>query len=399
MSNKLNLVFDFNNIAMRALFTCGYSSGEESVSTFDTDNECAILIRKIAMDMAYVMRIFSPDRTIIVCDAKSPWRNELYKDTEDEYKGTRVKDTTKNWDKIWASLNEYKNILKNKGFVISEIDNAEADDLAALWKQELYTTLGENIVLVSSDKDWVQLIDFNSDSKRFCICFNPIADNKKHKKLFITEDFDNWLNNNDNAPKVDIFFNNYNPNKDKFKNIKSKDPKITYTVEDPNKVVLDKIFCGDDGDNAPAFYSYYKNGKKVRVTATKAKKICEELNIHTVKDLCQANEANALQGCIEKVMKKELDDIDINERLIRQRRLVELSPILFPESIDSSFRYHVKDMEDFGNVPADAITLSVILKDSKFLDKNYNKPKENKIFDNLKDLEKYIKPIGGTSLF
>ena len=24
-------------------------------------------------------------------------------------------------------------------------------------------------------------------------------------------------------------------------------------------VVLSKIFCGDDGDNVPAFYEYYKN--------------------------------------------------------------------------------------------------------------------------------------------
>ena len=38
-------------------------------------------------------------------------------------------------------------------------------------------------------------------------------------------------------------------------------------------------------------------------------------------------------------MKKELDDIDVNERLIRQRRLVELSPILFPERILSSFDF------------------------------------------------------------
>ena len=32
MANKLNLVFDFNNIAMRALFTCSYGAGEGSVS-------------------------------------------------------------------------------------------------------------------------------------------------------------------------------------------------------------------------------------------------------------------------------------------------------------------------------------------------------------------------------
>lgn len=393
MANRLNLIFDFNNIAMRALFTCGYGTGEGSVSTFDTDRECGVLIRKIATDMAYVMRMFTPDRVIIVCDAKSPWRNELYTDTDQEYKGNRTKDNTKNWDKIWENLNEYKEILKNKGFVVSEIDKAEADDLAALWKKELYYIAGENIVFVSSDKDWVQLIDFNPVTQRFCTCFNPIADNKKQKKFFVTEEFSNWLNGEDNTPKVDIFFNNYNSQKDKLKNIKSKDIKITYTIENPNRVALDKIFCGDDGDNAPAFYEYYKNGKKTRITPLKALRIYEELNISTVKDLCEADEANALQPAIEKIMKKELDDINVSERLIRQRRLVELSPELFPEDILSSFDYHQADVENVGYVPTEAVTFNTILAGTKYLDENYNKPKESGIFDNLKDLEKYIKPV------
>lgn len=392
MANKLNLIFDFNNMAMRALFTCSYA-GEGSVSTFDTDQECAILIRKIATDMAYVMRTFTPDRTIIVCDAKAPWRNELYTDTDEEYKGTRVKDDSKNWDKIWEALNDYKEVLKAKGFAVSEINHAEADDLAALWKQNLYTANGENILFVSSDKDWVQLIDFNSNTQRFCVCFNPIADNKKHKKLYITEAFNAWVNGEDNAPKTDIFFNNYNSQKDKFKNIKSKDIKIYYTLENPNAVVLNKIMCGDDGDNAPAFYTYYKNGKKTRITATKADKIFEDLNISTVKDLCQANEANALKPEIEKVMKKELDDIDVNERLLRQRRLVELSPILFPEDIVSSFNYHLVDTENFGYISTESVKFDTILANTKYLNADYKKPKENGIFDNLKDLEKYIKPV------
>jgi len=397
MANKLNLIFDFNNMAMRALFTCGYA-GEGSVSTFDTDEECAILIRKIAIDMAYVMRLFTPDRVIVACDAKLPWRNDLYIGTEEEYKGNRVKDDSKNWDKIWEALNDYKNILKSKGFVISEINHAEADDMASLWKYNLYTHGDENIVFVSSDKDWIQLIDFNSNNQRFCICFNPIADNKKQKKLFVTDKFDSWINNADSTPKVDIFFNNYNSQKDKFRTIKSRDPKISYTIENPNFVVLDKIMCGDDGDNAPAFYTYYKNGKKTRITASKAKKIFEELNINSVKDLCLANEADALKPCIEKVMKKELDDINIDERLLRQRKLVELNPSLFPVEIKEAFKYHIDDNKDLGFMQTEAIKLDTILLNTKYLNADYKKPKENGIFDNLKDLEKYIKPVG-TALF
>lgn len=392
MGSKLTLIFDFNNIAMRALFTCGYA-GAGSISTFNTDEECNILVRKIAMDMSYIMRLFDPDRTIVLCDAKLPWRKELYKDSTEDYKGNRVKDDTKNWDKIWSALSEYKNLLKQKGFIISEISNAEADDLAALWKHEIFEVNGNDIVFVSSDADWVQLIDYNSVSSKFCLVFNPIADNKKHKKLFATKDFIYWLNDTKSSGKVDIFFNNYNPQKEKFKNIILQDDKIAYIEEDPQSIVLNKIMCGDDGDNVPAFYSYYKNGKRTRITTSKAKAIFEDLNIHSVKDLCQVNEANALKPAIEKAMKKEIDDIDLNERMIRQRRLVELIPILFPEDINTAFKYHYENSADNGYVPVRNMTLKELLADSKFLTENPNKPKENTIFDNIKDLEKYIKPL------
>lgn len=397
MANKLTLAFDFNNMAMRALFISSFT-GENRTSTFDSDEDCNILVRKIAMDMSYIMRLFMPDRVLVLCDSKNPWRKELYKDLPDEYKGTRVKDDTKNWTKIYETLNEYKKVLKKRGFVVSEISNAEADDLATLWKQKIYIENGDNIVYVTSDRDWVQLIDFNSALNTFCLVYNPIANSKKQKRIFATSDFISWMNAENSSQRVDIFFNNYNPQKDKFKNIFSKDPKITYINENPDAVVLEKVMCGDDSDNVPAFYSYYKNGKKTRITATKMKKIFEDLNISNIDDLCRANKTDVLKESIEKVLKKDLDDIDVNERLIRQRRLVELKPILFPQEICSTFQYHYDDSIDTGYVPINSFSLQDILANTKFLDSNPNKPRENKIFDNIKDLEKYIKPINN-SLF
>ena len=197
---------------------------------------------------------------------------------------------------------------------------------------------------------------------------------------------------------MDIFFTNYNSYKDTLSNIKTKDPKIDYEVINPHMILLDKIMCGDDGDNAPTIYEYYKNGKKVRMTPSRCKKILESLNIETITDLCDAASAGALLPALSSSFKKEIDDIDINERVMRQRKLVELNPNLFPNSIVTTFSYHVKDSTDIGYIDTTDINLETILKKSKYVDENYKNagPKESGIFDNIKNLEKYIPELSAT---
>ena len=96
--------------------------------------------------------------------------------------------------------------------------------------------------------------------------------------------------------------------------------------------------------------------------------------------------------------KKELNDIDMDERVMRQRKLVELNSSLFPQSIVKTFDYFVADNVDKGHIQANNIKLDNILEGTKFLSKDFRKPKQNSIFDNLKDLDKFIKPVS-TSLF
>ena len=387
--SKLNLVIDFNNIAMRALFSCQYSGGDQPVANFDTDEECAVLLRKMATDVAYVMRLFNPSRTIFVCDSYHPWRETLYSDIDNEgYKGTRHKDENKNWDKIWAAWNEFKTILKNKGFVVIEIASAEADDLAALWK-EMIISNNESVVLVSSDRDWTQLVDFKNNN--CCLCFNPIANNKAKKKLYLTKECNDWLFSD--LKTIDIFFTNYNSLKDDLAKLLTKDTKIEFEIINPEYVALNKVMCGDDGDNAPSIYEYYKNGKKVRMTELRSKKVFESLNISNIHDLCESSASGELKTAIEKLFKITLDNIDMDARVMRQRKLVELNSMLFPQEIVQTFNCVVDDNRNAGFVSVGNIKMEDILKDTKYLTKDFRKPKVNSIFDNLQDLDKFIKPL------
>ena len=389
---NLNLIFDFQNIAMRALYTCGY--GIPTVSSFDTDEECAILVRKITTDITYVIRMFSPGRVIIAADARHPWRKDLYTSADETYKGNRVKDETKNWDKIFASFDELKKIYADKGFIVSELPHAEADDIASLWKAGLFNESAdkENIMFVTSDRDWLQLLDFKDDN-RLAAAFNPIPGGKGRRILSVTHACRDWIFSEDEKP--DIFFSNYSPIKELLKNIQRQDEKITYTAIEPESIVLEKVMCGDDGDNVPSFYQYYKNGRKMRITPLKANKLFEDLNISTIEDLCMAESANALKPALEKLFKKDIDDIDTAQRLDLQRHLVELDPALFPEDIVKSFKYHFKDMMQRPMLSTLNMTMQDILKDTRYITKDYNKPKKNSVFDGLdiddiKGREKFV---------
>ena len=385
---KLGAIIDFNNIAMRSMFTCQYM-GDDNIKNFDTDEECAILVRKIASDLSAVLRAFSPDRVIIACDSRDPWRNDIYKDIDGmTYKGNREKDENKNWTKIFSAFDELKEILKLNGMVVTELNNTEADDLASLWRNSMFDD-GFNVLMVSSDKDWSQLVCFNKKDgyeNQFCISYNPISV-KQVRKLYVSQGFMDWYDSED---KVDIFFSNYDDVKNKLKDIMRSNPKISIEVIDPDRILMDKVMCGDDGDNIPTFYEYYKNGKKVRVTPLKASHIYESVCAHNVDELDARAHDGSLKEAIEKEMKIGID-LDFVSRMSRQRKLVELNPSVFPKTICSKFAKHDKDMKGSGYIISSSVKMETLLKDSKFLQSDYNKPRENSIFDDLNALNKFSK--------
>lgn len=384
--SKTTMIVDYNNLAMRAMFTCKYI-GTENVGNFDSQEDCNVLVRKIATDLSSILRFFSPERVILVCDARNPWRNDVYKDIADmEYKGNREKDEEKNWENIYNSMEEFSNILIMKGIVVTSIERSEADDLAALW------TINEldnkrNVILVSTDKDWSQLVSFNG--KNFCIVYNPLVHKNGKRKLYGTQAFIDWLNYEDPA---DIFFSNYDESKKKLKDSLSSASNLLLEPIDPFNVLLEKIMCGDSGDNVPAFYDYYKSGKKMRVTPLKCNHIKERLGIESVNDLKNAVINETLKSELEREMKIGGGiDLDFDERLKRQRLLVELNPDLFPKSIVNRFNSHRDLVFESGYVNSREMNANSLLEGTKFLDKNYHKPKENSIFDDIKLLGRFSK--------
>ena len=204
------LVFDWSNMSFRSLFTSqifGHASG------YDTQEEINSFIAKMATDISMILRTFVPNKVIFAVDASDPWRKDLLASEEVGYKGQREKDKKINWDNIYKGLNEFKDVMISKGFDFAYHNRAEADDLMALSKEAIFTKYPEyNIVIVSSDADIRQLVDFNVSTEQFCCVFNPIGSGKGgKKKLYMNHECSTWFAQKD---KVDIFFSNLNSGKE-----------------------------------------------------------------------------------------------------------------------------------------------------------------------------------------
>lgn len=378
-TNKTILCLDWSNILFRSLFI---NQLYGTKMTYDNIEDCQSFIYKFATDVCSIINIFKPNNVILLTDSQHAWRKDVLPG-EDGYKSNRQKQEGVNWDNIFKCSDDLKRLFKNAGCHVAEYEHSEADDMAALCKEVIFEKYHDyNLIIVSADADLRQLIDFDPLTNQYCAVYNTIVKGKTGKRfLYITQEMQNWLDKED---QVDIFFSNVDESKQYIKDIVSQNVKIGIEIENPNEILLHKIFCGDDGDCVPSFYSWIHNGKSVRITPAKERKIRETLGIKTIADLIRAKDN--LKPLIESVAKKEVNDININERLQRQRILVELNSSLFPKDIQSykdTIDYMVQSTGEtiFANMKA-----ANILKGSEY--ENSNKPKAltASVF---KDMEKY----------
>jgi hypothetical protein len=129
--------------------------------------------------------------------------------------------------------------------------------------------------------------------------------------------------------------------KEEFKKLQRTD-KLKFEQIDGNTIKMRKIFCGDDGDNIPAIFTWLKNDKEVRFTNSKFEKMMEVLGTG-----CDHNELLEKSDIILENLKKltkETPNFDIKERLNRQIKLVVLDPLVFPTQIYEDFK-NIKDIE------------------------------------------------------
>lgn len=385
MDNKKTiLIIDWSNLMFRSLCLNALYGTTGKGTNYDSMDEMKSFIYKFAIDVCALLNIFKATKVIIATDAHHPWRKDIDLG-EVGYKGNRQRTSEYNWDNVFKCANDLQTYFMINGCSIANIEHGEADDVIALCKEVIFEQYPDhNVIIVSADADLRQLIDFNPLTNQYCIVYNTTTKGKTGKRiLYGTEDFINWLNKEE---KVDIFFSSFDPNRKYIKDILATNTMIEIYQENPNDILINKIFCGDDGDSVPAFYSWYNNGKCYRVTANKTKKICAQLGIQKVNDIIQTANTGALKPVLESVCNRKLEDIDIIERLHRQRLLVELNSVLFPKNIKMYKADITMMIQNADKLISYPLRAQKILENTPYADVSKRKTVEADIF---KDLAKY----------
>lgn len=119
---------------------------------------------------------------IIACDAGNNWRRQVFP----YYKANRRKNREKseiNWNFVFETLNKVRDELKDYfPYRVIRVDGAEADDVIGTLAQT-YGNTNEKILILSGDKDFVQLQAYMNVQQ-----FDPVQ--KKWRK---TNDVDKFM--------------------------------------------------------------------------------------------------------------------------------------------------------------------------------------------------------------
>lgn len=358
-----NAIFDLSNMFFRSLFIVG-GYGKKQY-TFDSQKEMDQLMRKVAIDVTSIIRTINPSRVIFALDSKS-WRKGISIDENEGYKGNRKKSEVINWDNIYSIMADLAEILKTNGFIVSKIDNAEADDIMALWRDELLYNQKEHVILISADEDVRQLVTSispSSSKKIFSVVYNPFTMGKNSsKKLFVPSDFPDWINDGDDIG--DIFDRSIDVDKEDFKRILN--DKVNLDPISGSEIALRKIFCGDDGDNVPAIYTWLNDkGKEIRITNRYYEKIIDYIGAKGWKDLLEKSDI-IFDQLTE--ISGQRPALDIKKRLDRQAKLVVLDSSIFPAEIVSKFNEEAKEGLSGSHISPQTWNMLSMLEGTRYVD-------------------------------
>lgn len=355
--SKLNLIIDTNHLFHKTIhISKTYSKSKKPF--LSSKNEKEQFIRKVATDLVHDIKTFSGYNKIVFCVDSKSWRKKIYS----EYKGNRTRNNEEiDWTVFNECIQEFTDIVKSKGCIVSCIDDAEADDLIFLWSR-YFLKQKENSVVISADRDLTQLVDYNQDN--FVIVYN---NNSTSNKLISKNGFSNFLKSNlkSNLDVFDFETDESNHIGNGFNIINKTIRKGYELVEiDPDDVVFEKVLSGDKSDNIISAWTWKsKTGSRTfGISDNMSRKIKDAIGYFRIHD---RNDTllKLIHTTAEKITNQTIEYNKFLENVENNYQLISLKLDVLPKHIINKFKLHVQDTFD---IYAENFNRIDLLKNTKY---------------------------------
>lgn len=332
--NKCTLIIDGNWLLLSrfSVIGRGFEQDMPDVAKEHAQNELHELMAK---SISIVLNRFSIiDNIVLVTDGGS-WRKQLPVPKAIEnvtYKGNRTTAKELDWKYIYGALTDLTERCKELGVTVANHSSIEGDDWVWYWSRRLNAE-GTSCIIWSSDNDLKQLVQNDSSTMAFTAWYND--------KNGI------WLESSMNDEIIDELEFFMSP-------IKVKSPILENLVQlskstsyiNPDDIVMEKIICGDAGDNIKSIAKVVSGNKTYKVSVKMWNEIKQGLNINCLSDFF--NYKNRIISAITGLKKfVNCDTEDISEMFDYNIKLVWLNETIIPETIImymNQLEYNITDI-------------------------------------------------------
>ena len=319
MKNKLTLLVDGNWLLMSRMFVMSDKFAKtlpEQAKEAAKEDLQDMLARSITLMLSRHQII---DNVVVVADGGS-WRKELPIPAQLEdvtYKGNRGGKIEIDWDCVYDAFNEFLKYIKDVGVTVSQGWNIEGDDWMWYWTRRLNEE-GINTMIWTSDCDLKQLVQVKHQA--FTVWYNDKAGLVLPNECKTPED------------PLDFFMN---PpfNNDVLLHLTMVMPQPVEYIN-PDEIAINKILCGDAGDNIKSIIRYKKNNRTYRFAQKDYEKLISEVGVSTMDEFLKNSEEVVKNITSNTKFKKyQFKPADVREMLEYNTKLVWLNESVIPETI------------------------------------------------------------------
>ena len=377
-----NIVIDGNYLFYKTLFIFKREDGKKVLEPKSQQME---FMQKVATDFSFIIRQFSsPKRIVFLLDSKS-WRKDVKIVENEGYKSDRKYNDDIDWTAFYDLMQEFADILSDKGIIFSKLDRSEGDDLAYLWSNEFFK-MSENCIVITGDHDLLQTAKKGNDA--CVVVYNP---NSRSRKITGELGLKDMLDNTSST--VDLFniSGTITSKFDKIKNIISTND---YEEVEVYKFLINKVILGDSGDSVPGIFRWttqdkHGNPKINKLTIKRTQKILDDLESAGLKydedTLYNLGDwAELMVPSLKKMSKSDdIDVFDLKMKILRNTKLMVLDEKTIPLDILENFDEHFAELIKLPELGAREYNQDVLLEGT-----DYKRDSSSKSFDMFGKLNK-----------